>query len=88
MWKIGDIKIKGKVVLAPMAGYTSLGYRKFFKKFGVDVVYSEMVSDMGLIYGNKAAGDKDEEGGVLSTKLRSQAQVPLFLKTLKFLLIL
>ena len=53
MWKLGNIEIKGKVLLAPMAGYTSSGYRRFMKKFGVDVCVTEMVSDMGLIYGNK-----------------------------------
>lgn len=46
-------KNKGKVVLAPMAGYTSVGYRKFMKKFGVNFSYTEMVSDMGLIYHNE-----------------------------------
>lgn len=53
MWKLGNIEIKGKVVLAPMAGITTHGYRKFMIPFGVDVAYSEMVSDMGLIYENK-----------------------------------
>lgn len=53
MWKLGDLDIKGKVVLAPMAGYTSFGYRDFFTSFGVSLTYTEMVSDMGLIYGNK-----------------------------------
>ena len=53
MWKLGNIEIKGKVVLAPMAGFTSTGFRKFMKPFGVSLAYSEMVSDMGLIYGNK-----------------------------------
>ena len=53
MWKISDLEINGRVVLAPMAGYTSTGYRRFMKKFGVDVTVTEMVSDMGLIYGNK-----------------------------------
>lgn len=53
MWKIGNLEIKGKVVLGPMAGYTSTAYRKFMKKFGVDVCVTEMVSDMGLIYGNQ-----------------------------------
>jgi len=52
MWKIGNIEIEGRVVLAPMAGYTSLGYRKFMKPFGVALEYTEMVSDMGLIYDN------------------------------------
>ncbi len=53
MWKIGNLEINGKVVLAPMAGITSLGYRKFMSNFDVDVLYTEMVSDMGLIYGNE-----------------------------------
>ena len=37
MWKIGDLQINGKVLLAPMAGYTSFGYRKFMEKFGVEI---------------------------------------------------
>ena len=57
MWKIGDIEISGKVLLAPMAGYTSFGYRKFMEKFGVGVTVTEMVSDMGLIYGSKETTD-------------------------------
>lgn len=52
MWKLGPLNIKGKVVLAPMAGITSVGYREFMIPFGVDLCVSEMVSDMGLIYGN------------------------------------
>ena len=53
MWKIGNTEISGKVLLAPMAGYTSFGYRKFMEKFGADVTVTEMVSDMGLLYGNR-----------------------------------
>lgn len=53
MFKIGNVEINGKVVLAPMAGYTSLAYRKFMKKFGVALTVSEMVSDCGIIYDNK-----------------------------------
>ncbi len=52
MWKIGNIEINGVVVLGPMAGITSYGYRDFMKPFGVAVSVSEMVSDMGLIYDN------------------------------------
>ena len=53
MWKLGNYDIKGKIVLAPMAGFTSEGYRKYLNTFGVDVCVTEMVSDMGLIYGNQ-----------------------------------
>ena len=52
MWKLGNFNIEGKVVLAPMAGITSAGYRKYLNTFGVDVCVSEMVSDMGLLYQN------------------------------------
>ena len=53
MWKLGNLNIEGKVVLAPMAGVTSAGYRKYLNTFGVDISVTEMVSDMGLIYQNK-----------------------------------
>lgn len=52
MMKIGNLQIEGKVLLAPMAGVTSFGYRKYMSKFGVSICVTEMVSDMGLIYGN------------------------------------
>ena len=68
MWKLGKFEIKGKVVLAPMAGITSEGYRKYLNTFGVDVCVSEMVSDMGLIYQNKETESyvKYQKDGVLT----------------------
>lgn len=57
MFKIRNVEINGKVVLAPMAGFTSLGYRKFMKPFGVALTVTEMVSDCGLIYENKKTID-------------------------------
>ncbi len=45
--------VKGKVVMAPLAGFTNLAYRKICKEFGASLVYSEMVSAKGLIYDNK-----------------------------------
>lgn len=36
-----------------MAGVTNLAYRRFMKPFGVALTYSEMISDCGLMYGNK-----------------------------------
>ena len=57
MWKFGKYEIKGKVFLAPMAGFTSEGYRKYLNSFGADICVTEMVSDMGLIYNNKETND-------------------------------
>ena len=53
MWKLGNIEVNGKVVLAPMAGITSEGYRKFMNSFGCSLCVTEMVSDMGIIYENE-----------------------------------
>lgn len=54
-----DIKdlIKGKVVIAPLAGYTNLAYRKIMKEHKASLVYTEMVSAKGLIYGNEQTFD-------------------------------
>ena len=53
MWKLKDFEINSKVVLAPMAGITFKSYREFMANFGFGVCITEMVSDMGLIYGNE-----------------------------------
>lgn len=54
-----DIKdiIKGKVILAPLAGYTNLAYRKIMKEAGASLMYTEMVSAKGLIYQNEQTFD-------------------------------
>ena len=41
------------LMLAPLAGYTNIAYRTFMKKFGFDIVVSEMISDFALFYQNK-----------------------------------
>lgn len=53
MWHFKNYQIKSRVVLAPMAGITFESYRRFMSKFGFGFCVSEMVSDMGLIYGNE-----------------------------------
>ena len=57
MWYLGNLKVEGKVILAPMAGITSEGYRKYMNSFGCNLCYTEMVSDMGIIYENKETED-------------------------------
>ena len=51
MWKIGDLKIEGHVVLGPMSGITCSSYREFMKPFGVAVSVTEMTSDNGIVHG-------------------------------------
>lgn len=50
--KIGNIELKNKIVLAPLAGYTNSSYRLIMKEMGASLVYSEMVSAKGLIFEN------------------------------------
>lgn len=57
MFKVGNIEVKGKVVIAPLAGYTNIVYRKIMKSFGASLVYTEMVSAKGLIYDNDKTWD-------------------------------
>lgn len=49
-WK----KIKKPILaLAPIAGYTNSSFRQICKKYGANVVYSEMASAVALNYGGK-----------------------------------
>ena len=52
MYRIGNVELKTRVILGPMAGVTSLAYRDFMKPYGVGLSVTEMVSDCGLLYGN------------------------------------
>lgn len=57
---IGDIEIKNRVIVAPMAGVTNLAYRVILKEFGAALIYTEMISDKGLLYDNKRTHDMIE----------------------------
>jgi nifR3 family TIM-barrel protein len=56
-WKIGNVKLKNQVVVAPMAGVTNTSYRKICKEMGAALVVAEMVSDKALVYGSKKTFD-------------------------------
>ena len=46
---IGSVPLSNPILLAPMAGITSLPYRRIMKSFGAALVYTEMISANGLI---------------------------------------
>jgi len=52
-WKIRDLEIENQVIVAPMAGVTNLAYRLILKEFGTGLIYTEMISDKGLLYENE-----------------------------------
>ncbi len=51
--KIGSVTLTNPVVLAPMAGVTDLPFRLLVKEMGCALVYTEMVSDKGLLHNNE-----------------------------------
>ncbi|MDK7927780.1 MAG: tRNA dihydrouridine synthase DusB [Staphylococcus simulans] len=52
MWKIGDVEIDNRVVLAPMAGVCNSAFRLTVKEFGAGLVCAEMVSDKAILFNN------------------------------------
>ena len=56
-WKIGNIEINNKVVLAPMAGISNSSFRRIAKEMGCGLIVAEMVSDKAICYGSKKTID-------------------------------
>ena len=56
-WYIGNVEIKNKIVLAPMAGVCNSSFRRICKEMGCGLVYAEMVSDKAITYNNKKTID-------------------------------
>lgn len=52
MFKIGNIEIKNKICIAPMAGITDLPYRVLLKEMGAALMTTELVSAKGIYYNN------------------------------------
>lgn len=70
--QIGNLELKVPIVLAPMAGVTDLPYRNIIRKMGCELVYSEMVSSRGLVYGSEKTFDLMEfssEDGYMAIQL-------------------
>ena len=53
MWKIKNVEINGKIVVAPMAGISNMTFRRICKSMGASLVVAEMVSDKAINYGNE-----------------------------------
>ena len=81
MWKLKDFEIDSRVVLAPMAGITFKSYREYMARFGFGVCVTEMVSDMGLFYGNEETKTYiDFDRGNYLTGVQLFGHDPIYLK--------
>ncbi len=56
-YKIGNIDIKSRVALAPMAGVSNASYIKICEEFGVGFAITELISAEAVIRGNKKTFD-------------------------------
>lgn len=52
-WNIGNIEIKNKIVLAPMAGISNPTFIKIAEDMGVGLAYTELISSEAIIRNNK-----------------------------------
>ncbi|MEN6391196.1 MAG: tRNA dihydrouridine synthase DusB [Syntrophomonas sp.] len=53
MFKIGSMLFPNRVIAAPMAGISDRSFRHIARLFGCGLVYSEMISAKGLVYGQE-----------------------------------
>jgi len=52
-WMLGDVEIRGRLVLAPMAGVSVQAFRRQGRRHGAGLVCSEMVSVAGIQHRNE-----------------------------------
>lgn len=57
MWKIGNIEIKNKVVLAPMAGTSNPAYLKIAEEMGCGWAITELISAEAIVRNNQKTLD-------------------------------
>ena len=57
MWKIGNIEIKNKVVLAPMAGISNPAYLKIAEEMGCGWAITELISAEAIVRNNQKTFD-------------------------------
>lgn len=90
MFLIGDVEIANQVIVAPMAGVTDRAFRIIAQSFGCGLVFTEMISDMGLVYGQVRTlqiADTEEEKRPVAIQIfgsepETMAQAAVFLESL------
>ncbi|HOX54396.1 MAG: tRNA dihydrouridine synthase DusB [Candidatus Omnitrophica bacterium] len=53
MLKIGNLKLKSRLILAPMAGVSDYPYRMINRKFGFELAFTEMINCRSLSFKSK-----------------------------------
>ena len=69
---IGSIKLNNNIIVGPMAGVSDRAFRVLLTRYEPGLVYSEMISDKGIVYKNKKTLDmciKDPREGRVAMQL-------------------
>ncbi len=61
--KIGTLKLKNNIFVAPMAGVTDAAYRTILQEMGAGMLYTEMVSAKALYFGDRKTKQLMQGGG-------------------------
>ncbi len=51
--RIGKLILASDVLLAPIAGFSDIGFRHLARRYGAGLTFTEMISVKGLLYGNR-----------------------------------
>lgn len=57
LWNIGKVEIPNPIVSAPLAGISDKAYRILAREFGCGLVFTEMISEIALVYGSQKTFD-------------------------------
>src|SRR4051812_47589602 len=63
-FKIGDVTVRGRAILAPLSGVTDVAFRRVAQRFGAGLVLSEMVASDDYVRGAEEARVRAEGEGV------------------------
>ena len=55
--KIGNAILPSRIVAAPLAGFSDVGFRRLCAEAGAGLTYTEMISAKGLVYGSAKTED-------------------------------
>lgn len=60
---IGGVSLANRVLAAPMAGVTDRSFRQLAREMGCGLAYTEMISDLALLYSNRKTLEMLDIGG-------------------------
>ncbi|MGO9547789.1 MAG: tRNA dihydrouridine synthase, partial [Rhodomicrobium sp.] len=70
--RLGGVTLKSPVVLAPMSGVTDRPFRRIVRKFGAELVVTEMLASKAVVRAHRNTlrmSEREADGGLLAVQL-------------------